>query len=405
MALNVGVTKILPEAADLHRLQSALRYSKYTSGRTHNFYLYPARFSPEIARAVIETFSKPGDCILDPFMGGGTAIIEGLALGRTMIGVDLNALAHFVASVRTRPLTAHDELLLQRWAIDVAGASPSLPSEAAPATAPNLANLPSAIRRFIAKALADAQRLPLPRQRSFARCVLLRLGQWALDCRDHVAPSRRRLAEKLPELTDQMLSGLRELVEACRSAGLRKSEIVSRRALLCRNAAGLQQEPRLRGLSKRPRMVFTSPPYPCVHVLYHRWQVRGRKETPAPYWIAQVPDGYYASHYTGGSRTPTGERTYFSMIKSAFSSVKEILAPDGIVVQLVGFADVRSQLPKYLAAMAEAGFEAATPPGLQEGRLSRHVPNRKWYAKLHGAVDASSELLLFHRPRCSRPLS
>lgn len=112
----------------LHRLRCALDSAKYTGGRTHNFYLYPARFSPEVARAVIEMFSKPGDWVLDPFMGGGTGIIEGLALGRPTIGIDLNALAHFVATVRTTPLSAHDEEILRGWARDVATCSLHSPS-------------------------------------------------------------------------------------------------------------------------------------------------------------------------------------------------------------------------------------------------------------------------------------
>ncbi len=113
-----------------------------------------------------------------------------------------------------------------------------------------------------------------------------------------------------------------------------------------------------------------------------------------------MPDGFYASHYTGGSRTPTGEQNYFSMIRDVFKSVRRIIAPDAVVVQLVGFADFKRQLPLYLSTMAEAGFDAdadSTGSG-----LIRNVPNRKWYAKLQGDVDASSEVLLFHRPR--RPL-
>ena len=84
-------------------LRDAVAFSGYTAGKTHNFYHYPARFSPEFARAVIARFSRPGDIVLDPFMGGGTAIVEGLALGRRMIGVDINTLARFLAEVRTAP--------------------------------------------------------------------------------------------------------------------------------------------------------------------------------------------------------------------------------------------------------------------------------------------------------------
>ena len=379
------------------RLKSAFASAKCTSGSTHNFYLYPARFSPEIARAVIDTFSAQGDWVLDPFMGGGTAIIEGVALSRRMIGVDLNALAHFVAGVRTRPLSVRDQAMIRAWAARVSMAG----SESAhkPEPAPHIRNLPRAVKNVVSVALDHAETLlEFPRQRAFARCALLRLGQWGLDCRDHNGPSRRKLARKLPDLTDELLAGLEEFANLCGKAGLRRNEIVGRRLLLCRTAAGLQSDPSLRELHGRPKLIFTSPPYPRVHVLYHRWQVRGRRETPAPYWIAQVPDGYYASHYTGGSRTPTGERGYFSMIRSAFSSVREVMAPDGLVVQLVGFADVRSQLPRYLATMSEAGFEPWRPLWSRE-RLWRAVPNRKWYAKLKGAVDPSSEVLLFHRPR------
>ena len=386
------MTTLSPPGA-LDCLQSALASAKYTAGSTHGFYLYPARFSPDIARAVIAMFSKPGDWLLDPFMGGGTTVIEALALGRFMVGVDLNALAHFVVNVRTRPLSPFDEESIRFWAEECAGRAPS-PS----ATPPAIRNLPLTVARFISGAIAQTADLSAPRQRAFARAVLLRLGQWALDCRDFAAPSRRKLADKLPELTEQMLAGLREFVDACRAVGLRKNEVVGRRLLLCRDAVGLHEEPRLRGLKERPRLVFTSPPYPCVHVLYHRWQVYGRRETPAPYWIAQVPDGYYASHYTGGSRTPTGERNYFAMIRTAFASVRQILASDALVVQLVGFSDVKRQLPLYLATMVEAGFESAVPEGAQDIRLWREVPNRKWHAKLQAAAGASSELLLFHRP-------
>ena len=99
-------------SSDLEQLTAALNSSRHTGGSTHNFYLYPARFSPEIARTIIALFSQPGDSVLDPFMGGGTSIIEGMMLGRRMVGIDLNALAHFVASVRTRPLSEDVRLKL-----------------------------------------------------------------------------------------------------------------------------------------------------------------------------------------------------------------------------------------------------------------------------------------------------
>jgi hypothetical protein len=87
------------------------------------------------------------------------------------------------------------------------------------------------------------------------------------------------------------------------------------------------------------------------------------------------------------------------MIRNVFGAIRPNLAPDALVVQLVGFADVISQLPVYQTAMQEAGFEEWIPPAVERDSLWRRVPNRKWYANLQGDVDPSSELLLFHRPK------
>src|SRR5437016_5046917 len=82
------------------RFVAAARDLDPVRGLTHGFYKYPARFSPLFVRAAIETFTSPTDFILDNHVGGGTTLVEGLALGRNAIGVDISALASFVASVK-----------------------------------------------------------------------------------------------------------------------------------------------------------------------------------------------------------------------------------------------------------------------------------------------------------------
>ena len=70
-----------------------------------------------------------------------------------------------------------------------------------------------------------------------------------------------------------------------------------------------------------PRLVLTSPPYPGVHVLYHRWQVDGRKEAPLPFMIANKLDGAVSSYYTMGDRKYPELKTYFDNIRATMSSV------------------------------------------------------------------------------------
>ena len=80
-------------------------------------------------------------------------------------------------------------------------------------------NMPEALDRFLSAAVGLLGKLERERQQAFVRCVLLRLGQWALDCREWRTPRRARLAQQLAELSSRMLDGLDELVSAGRAAG------------------------------------------------------------------------------------------------------------------------------------------------------------------------------------------
>ncbi len=97
-------------------LAEAALYRNPVAGWTHNFYRYPARFSPKFAAAAIELFSKPGDLVLDPYMGGGTSIVEGVVAGRRMIGNDLNSLGSFIARVKVTALNKDDAKAVRSWA-------------------------------------------------------------------------------------------------------------------------------------------------------------------------------------------------------------------------------------------------------------------------------------------------
>jgi len=128
---------------------------------------------------------------------------------------------------------------------------------------------------------------------------------------------------------------------------------------------------------------------------------KSRRETPAPFWLANSRDGAGGSYYCLGRRDEAELKTYFKRLGSAFSAVRELLCPDSIVVQLVAFSDPDWQLRAYLEKMHDAGFAELRPvcntDCLVHGRVWRQVPGRKWYAKQRGHIPASKEVLLFHR--------
>jgi hypothetical protein len=193
------------------------------SGLTHNFYRYPARFSPTFVRAVIEAFTEPGDYVLDPYFGGGTSLVEAVALGRNAIGVDISELAEFVATVKTTVLSENELQRLAQWAaklpeqIHIHRASPRFDDYAERGYYKHLGH-PSRwrLRKAIEQALGSAMRLRSPEMEAFARCVVLRTAQAALDGREKL-PSIAAFREMLSEDAVEMIVAAREFRDTAKS--------------------------------------------------------------------------------------------------------------------------------------------------------------------------------------------
>jgi hypothetical protein len=356
---------------------------------------------PEFARDIILQFSHAMDIVIDPFMGGGTTIIEALATGRQAIGIDLNSLAVFVATVKTTPLSPLDEQCINNWVLDLDFSEDHIRNQI-PEDDPRMRNLSIQTRQTFSHLLEQVSPLPYKRQQRFARCCLLRLGQWAVDGKDAL-PNAGLMKEKLIFYVHEMLAGLNDLVAFARYNGISKNKLVNHRVLLHRSAVDADKDESLRSILGKPSLVVTSPPYPGVHVLYHRWQIEGRRETPAPYWFIGANDGYGASYYTCGSRSQLGLDIYFRTIKETFQSLRSIIHPEALVIQLVSFCNVSSQLPAYLQAMKQAGYEEIFPFNTNRTDLWRTVPNRKWYNYIGASHGTGKELMLFHRP-CANTL-
>ncbi|CAN0380101.1 unnamed protein product [Ectocarpus sp. 8 AP-2014] len=67
---------------------------------TNAFFPYPAGMQPATAHHLLETVLT-GRSVLDPFVGGGTVIVEALRAGRLGVGSDVSPLSLFVSRGRT----------------------------------------------------------------------------------------------------------------------------------------------------------------------------------------------------------------------------------------------------------------------------------------------------------------
>jgi len=71
----------------------------------HPMCSYLASFPAALTHAFIARYSRPGDVVLDPFSGRGTAPLQACAEGRIGVGNDLNPFAHLLTAAKVEPAT------------------------------------------------------------------------------------------------------------------------------------------------------------------------------------------------------------------------------------------------------------------------------------------------------------
>lgn len=376
------------------QIRNAVLDQSRITGLTHALYRYPARFSPRFAASCIQTLSRPGEVVLDPYMGGGTTVVEAMVQGRRAIGSDINSLSVFIARAKTTTLSSTEQSAIVQWAYEVESHvrcdtfSPGcniFPEHQFTPTNMTISRA-RALRVVIARALTLAeQRLSNERSVLYARCVLLNVGQWALNGK-RTPISAADFRSRLVATTQEMIASTAAL-----SGHIADSySTIHRPRLIQADAAML---PDLRNV-KCVDLVVTSPPYPGIHMLYHRWQVDGRKESDVPYWIAGCEDGCGAAHYNFADRRARCEDRYYERAIQAYRGIRATMNRGAIIAQLVSFAKPKRQLRRFLETMNAAGFTELRDHSLR--RAWRSVPSRKWHATMHGATPSSREVALFH---------
>lgn len=101
-------------------VQGSLTAEESARAHVHGFHSYPARMHPETARRLVESLSKPGARVLDPFCGSGTVLVEARLAGRAVIGIDANPLAVRLARLKVHGSTEGERSRLVAAAREVA---------------------------------------------------------------------------------------------------------------------------------------------------------------------------------------------------------------------------------------------------------------------------------------------
>lgn len=402
---------LTPSPESLWRLREAALDDRYVSmgGRrtatVHEFYRYPGRFTPSFAATAIAAFSSTGDLVCDPFVGGGTTLIEARLASRLSFGADLSPLAGFVARGKATPYSEEDLDLVRDWG-EALGNRLNLRRSVLVSRVWKDQGYLRQMRRpdtwrlskLIALALASLEELPAGRSQDLARLCVLRTAQWALDMRRDL-PSVARFRDQLAGDVEAMTWVAHEYAARVVAADQLFETGEERTRVLVQGLPGLAAHHRERPID----LFLLSPPYPGVYVLYHRWKLRGRKEIPAPFWIANCPDGRGHSHYTMKARR-SSLPAYFEHLREGFVDLAKMAREGAWLIQMVGFSEPSSQLARYLRIMADSGFVEVQFPELateDDGRLWRPVPGRRWWVTSAGrglpAPNTAREVVLIHR--------
>jgi hypothetical protein len=270
---------------NLQPLLDAINDRNIVSGLTHDIYRYPARFSPLFARAAIELFTKPGDTILDPFMGGSTSVVEALALGRNAIGTDISQLSVFLARVKTLMLSDTEIDSLRDWAeLTVPDLSPSKPvlRHVVWKEMGYQDNMPWRFRKMTEQALNTATTLLDGDVLLAARCIVLKTVQWAVDCKKAL-PTAAGFREKIVKDTEVIMNGLRAFRKQMETFGPKPPKVeafhtAARRLLAC---SSKPQVLRLATGKHTPDERDPAPPS-CALTMPRPGQSRPARRSPRP---------------------------------------------------------------------------------------------------------------------------
>lgn len=89
-----------------------IRNNGLTAG-THKFHRYPGKFIPHVPRWALNRYGTADSCVVDPFCGSGTTLVEAANFGASSYGLDIDPIARLVSTVKTTPISAGKLLKLK----------------------------------------------------------------------------------------------------------------------------------------------------------------------------------------------------------------------------------------------------------------------------------------------------
>lgn len=369
-----------------------------TGHLTHALHPYPAKFIPQVPRALIQELSSAGDTVLDMFCGSGTTLLEALRLKRNAVGIDANPLAVLISRVKTTPLTAAEfgeleehRAICERILAEAALTSGGLLGNGRPFRSSGWRPAPQVCEFWFEPHVVEElaalreQANQVAGERARALClVALSAIVVAVSKQDSdTRYVRRKKAIEPGAAVRRYLSQLKAAASAVREMGKLVEDRQSCRVL----TADILQAPDTVPLD----LVVTSPPYPNAYSyhLYHRTRM---------IWLGHDPDRFrrveIGSHrkYSSKSRSRATPETFRNELATIFRWLRGRLRDRRYACFVIGDSRINGARIDNAALVAAAGARA----GFREvARIARSIPaNRKAFNPTMGRIKTENILIL-----------
>ena len=343
----------------------------------HSLHPYPAKFIPEIPRALLEKYPpENGSRVFDPFCGSGTTLVEAQKAGFRSVGVDLNPIACLISKVKTSPLP----IGLNAKAEMIANISLGLETECVADKIPNVnhwfkADIQKRIQQLRIAILSygeehtDALNLALS-------SIMVRISNQESDTR-YAAIQKDVTPEKVDLLFIQAAKKVSE--HAPSNKQLPDSKIIEGNILTTASS----------NIGDDIGLVITSPPYPNAYEywLYHKYRM---------YWLDKDPQEVKKNEI--GARAHYFKRNHATIddFGQQMTSVLKLLSQSCRKNAKICFVVGRSIIHKKAYDNAELIRESAKKAGLHHlETFERKIKSqRKSFNLSHASIKTESIVIL-----------
>jgi hypothetical protein len=314
-------------AGFVHRVTRVANRPRRDAGVTRAVYSYPAKFQAHLPAELIRLCTRPGELVLDPYVGSGTTGLEAWLEGRRFFGVDLSPFALLLARVKTTPVDA-------AVARGAAASAETWPGHREVLDEDDARCLGPAIASEVCRLAAATDPLP-PAVGDLLRVALIHAVKMA-GRRDFDAPSIVPLFRRRVE---RALAGLAALPRAGEPPRFRRG-----------SADAMPEIP-----DGAARLVVTSPPYKDLDVEYGLLQIQrpGRSKRSRMIWQLLDEPALPKSALCGGRGG-----AYWERLRPALREIRRVLAPGAPAFFWTGFKTPADR-DGFVAELAAAGLPAA----------------------------------------------